>query len=307
MGDLSCPHRSETTLRRAGMPPGCADTGNRVPAGVETGEAILYNPAGVSEQTGNHPSGIHSLTGKVVLVTGSSRGIGAAIARAAADAGADVAIGYRERSEAAAEVVERIRDSGRQAVAFQADVSDPSESKRMIAEVEDSFGRIDGLVNNAGVMPSSPLLEMDDGEWDSVLRTNLFGPFYCSRAALPGMVRRGSGSIVMISSRLGQIGWPELAHYSAAKAGLLGLTKSMAREFGPQGIRVNAVAPGFTVTDMTRALVDTESGRRRLAELPSRRFPEPEDVAAAVMFLLSDAAATFHGQALNPNGGGFMQ
>ena len=103
------------------MPPGCADTGNRVPAGVETGEAILYNPAGVSEQTGNHPSGIHSLTGKVVLVTGSSRGIGAAIARAAADAGADVAIGYRERSEAAAEVVERIRDSGRQAVAFQAD------------------------------------------------------------------------------------------------------------------------------------------------------------------------------------------
>ncbi len=156
-------------------------------------------------------------------------------------------------------------------------------------------------------MPSNPLTEIRDEEWNTVLHTNLFGPFYCSRAALPGMVERGSGSIVMISSRLGQIGWPELAHYSAAKAGLLGLTKSMAREFGPQGVRVNAVAPGFTVTDMTRDIVDTESGRRRLAELPSRQFPEPSNVASAVLFLLSDAASMFHGQTLNPNGGGFMQ
>ena len=160
---------------------------------------------------------------------------------------------------------------------------------------------------NAGIMPSSPLLEMGNDEWNAVLQTNLFGPFYCSRAALPGMLQRGSGSIVMISSRLGQVGWPELAHYSASKAGLLGLTKSMAREFGSQGIRVNAVAPGFTITDMTRDIVDTESGRRRLAELPAPRFPEPEDVAAAVLFLLSDAAAAFHGQTLNPNGGGYMQ
>jgi 3-oxoacyl-[acyl-carrier protein] reductase len=121
------------------------------------------------------------------------------------------------------------------------------------------------------------------------------------------MVERGNGSIVMISSRLGQIGWPELAHYSAAKAGLLGLTKSMAREFGHQGIRVNAVAPGFTITDMTREVVDTESGQRRLAELPARRFVEPEDVAASVVFLLSDAALAYHGQTLNPNSGGFMQ
>ena len=289
------------------MPPAFDIAGNRLQPGVEGSGGILYNPTSVSERTSNHLPGIYSLTGKVVLVTGSSRGIGAAIAREAAGAGADVAIGYRERADAAAAVVKSIQEMDRNAVAFQADVSDPTESKRMIAEVEDSFGRIDGLVNNAGVMPSSPLLEMNDEEWDSVLRTNLFGPFYCSRAALPGMVQRGSGSIVMISSRLGQMGWPELAHYSAAKAGLLGLTKSMAREFGPQGIRVNAVAPGFTITDMTRDLVDTESGRRRLAELPSRRFPEPQDVAAAVLFLLSDAAALFHGQALNPNGGGFMQ
>jgi len=261
----------------------------------------------MNEHDTNHATDDHSLAGQVVLVTGGSRGIGAATARAAAKAGATIAIGYREDADAASSVVESIDETGMVARAFQADVSDPADARRMISAVEDSFGRIDGLVNNAGIMPSSPLIEMSDEEWDDVLRTDLFGPFYCSRAALPGMVQRGSGSIVMISSRLGQIGWPELAHYSAAKAGLLGLTKSMAREFGPQGIRVNAVAPGFTITDMTRDIVDTESGRRRLAELPSRRFPEPEDVAAAVVFLLTDAAALFHGQTLNPNGGGFMQ
>jgi 3-oxoacyl-[acyl-carrier protein] reductase len=249
----------------------------------------------------------HSLVGQVVLVTGGSRGIGAATARAAAEAGAAIAIGYREDANAASSVVESIRGIGGVVEAFRADVSDPAGANHLIASVEGSFGKIDGLVNNAGIMPSSPLVEMSDDEWDAVLRTNLYGPFYCSRAALPGMVQRGRGSIVMISSRLGQIGWPELAHYSAAKAGLLGLTKSMAREYGPQGVRVNAVAPGFTITDMTRDIVDTESGRRRLAELPSRRFPEPENVAAAVVFLLTDAAALFHGQTLNPNGGGFMQ
>lgn len=248
-----------------------------------------------------------SLANRVVLVTGGSRGIGAAIARAVAAAGADVAIGFLENSGAAQAVAEAVEAMGRSAAAFQADISEPDEARRMVAEVEEAFGKIDSLVNNAGVMPSSPVLEMSDEEWDEVLRTDLFGPFYCSRAVLPGMVKRGSGSIVMISSRLGQIGWPELAHYSAAKAGLLGLTKSMAREFGPRGVRVNAVAPGFTVTDMTRDLVNSESGRRRLAELPSRRFAEPEDVAASVVFLLSDAAALYQGQTLNPNGGGFMQ
>ena len=261
----------------------------------------------MNEHTTAHMADDHSLTGRIVLVTGGSRGIGAATARAAAGAGAAVGVGYRKDADAASAVVESIRESGNVAEAFQADVSDPAEARRMVSAVEDTFGRLDGLVNNAGIMPSSPLVDMSDEEWDAVLRTDLFGPFYCSRAALPGMVQRGSGSIVMISSRLGQIGWPELAHYSAAKAGLLGLTKSMAREYGPKGVRVNAVAPGFTITDMTRDIVDTESGRRRLAELPSRRFPEPENVAAAVVFLLTDAAALFHGQTLNPNGGGFMQ
>lgn len=250
---------------------------------------------------------LSSLVGKVVLVTGSSRGIGAATARDAARAGADVAVAYHEQERAAARVVADITRLGRKAAAFQADVSNPAQVSRMVSEVEGHFGGIDGLVNNAGVMPSSPTLDITDEDWDEVLRVDLYGPFYLARAVLPGMLERGSGSIVMVASRLGQIGWPELAHYSAAKAGLLGLTKSMAREFGPRGIRINAVAPGFTVTDMTRHLVDTDSGRRRLAELPSGRFPEPEDVAAAIVFLLSDAAAMFHGQTLNPNGGGFMQ
>lgn len=240
-------------------------------------------------------------------MTGGSRGIGAAIARAAAETGADVAVGFWEQATAAGSVVEDIQAMGRTAAAFGADISDPDEVRRMVAEAESTFGRIDGLVNCAGIMPSSPVVEMSDEEWDRVLRTNLFGPFYCSRAVLPGMLERGKGSIVMISSRLGQIGWPELAHYSASKAGLLGLTKSLAKEFGPRGIRVNAVAPGVTITDMTRELLESEAGQRRLDELPSRRFAEAEDVAASVVFLLSEAAAMYHGQTLNPNGGGFMQ
>lgn len=248
-----------------------------------------------------------SLADSVVLVTGGSRGIGAATARLAAAAGADIAIGYREDEAAAAAVVNEIEVLGRRATAFQADVSDPEAAARMVAEAEQAFGRIDGLVNNAGVMPSGPLLDVSDEEWERVLGINLSGPFYCSRAALPGMVERGSGAIVMISSRLGQIGWPELPHYSAAKAGLLGLTKSMAREFGPRGIRVNAVAPGFTITDMTAGVVDTDSAKQRLAELPATRFAQPEDVAASVVFLLSDDAAAYFGQTLNPNSGGFMQ
>jgi 3-oxoacyl-[acyl-carrier protein] reductase len=250
---------------------------------------------------------VFSLSGKVVVVTGGSRGIGAAIAKAVGAADGDVAVGYLENAAAAASVVATIEETGRRAAAFQADLSDPDQARRMVTEVHDRFGRIDGLVNNAGVMPSSSALEMSDEEWDLVLRTNLSAPFYCTRAVLPSMLAHNSGSIVMISSRLGQIGWPELAHYSAAKAGLLGLTKSLAREYGPQGIRVNAVAPGVTVTDMTREVVEGEVGRRRLAELPARRFAQPEDVAQTVVFLLSNAASLYFGQTLNPNGGGFMQ
>jgi 3-oxoacyl-[acyl-carrier protein] reductase len=176
----------------------------------------------------------------------------------------------------------------------------------MVEAVIDRFGKIDALVNNAGVMPESRVLDMSLQEWKDVIDVDLTGAFLCSRAVLPGMLERGSGAIVMIASRLGQIGFAGVAHYAAAKAGLLGLVKSLAKEVGPEGVRVNAVAPGVTVTDMTTDIVEGEVGRRRLAELPAGRFATPAEVAATVVFLLTDAAALYHGQTLNPNGGGHM-
>jgi 3-oxoacyl-[acyl-carrier protein] reductase len=179
-------------------------------------------------------------------------------------------------------------------------------AREMVASVEREMGRVDALVNNAGVMPETPFLEISDEEWDRVIAVDLSAAFACSQAVVPGMLARGGGSIVMISSRLGQIGWPGVAHYAAAKAGLLGLTKSLAREFGPRGIRVNAVAPGPTITGMSTEMLTGESGKRRVADIPAGRFARPEDIADTVMFLLSEAASMYHGQTLGPNGGGHM-
>lgn len=242
----------------------------------------------------------------VLLVTGASRGIGAAIARAAATNGFDVAVGYADWEDGAAAVIADIAAAGGAGVALQADIADGTTARRLVAMAEDALGPLDGVVNNAGIMPETPFLEIDPDEWDRVIATDLSAVFHICQAAIPGMVARGSGAIVNISSRLGQIGWPHLAHYSAAKAGLLGLTKSLAREFGPAGIRVNAVAPGVTETDMTREVVQGETGRKRMAELPAGRFAQPSDIAASVLFLLSDAASMYHGQTLGPNGGGYM-
>jgi 3-oxoacyl-[acyl-carrier protein] reductase len=247
-----------------------------------------------------------ALDGQVVLVTGASRGIGAAIATACAQAGADVAVGYVTDHAGAAESVEAVRGLGREAQAFRADVSDPEQVQAMIDVVLDRFGRIDALVNNAGVMQERRVVDMTVEEWRRVIDVDLTGAFLCSKAVLARMLERGTGSIVMISSRLGQIGFAGVAHYAAAKAGVLALTKSLAKEVGPSGIRVNAVAPGVTVTDMTSEVTQGEVGQRRLAELPAGRFATAEEVAASVVFLLSDAAVLYHGQTLNPNGGGYM-
>jgi 3-oxoacyl-[acyl-carrier protein] reductase len=246
------------------------------------------------------------LANRVTLVTGASSGIGAAIALAVAAAGSDVGVAYQGEAERADEVVTRIRQAGRRAQAFAADLADPSQARAMVGSVEQAFGRVDGMVNNAGIMPETGFLEISDEEWDRVIRTDLGSAFACTQAVLPGMVERGSGAVVMISSRLGQIGWPRLAHYAAAKAGMLGLIKSLAREFGPAGIRVNAVAPGVTITEMSASAATGDEGRRRLSEIPAGRFATPEDVAATVVFLLSDQASMYHGQTLCPNGGGFM-
>jgi 3-oxoacyl-[acyl-carrier protein] reductase len=247
-----------------------------------------------------------SLAGRLVLVTGASRGIGAAIARRAARAGADVAVAFYEQAAEAEAVAEQVRACGVRAGTFGADLSDPAAARAMVARVQDELGPIHGLVNNAGIMPESPFLEISDEEWNRVLSTDLTGAFACSQAVLPGMLEQGSGAIVMISSRLGQIGFAGVAHYAAAKAALIALAKSIAREFGSQGIRANSIAPGVVVTDMGAQVMDGEVGRKRMAELPLGRFGTPEEIAESAVFLLSDASSLFLGQTLNPNAGGFM-
>lgn len=247
-----------------------------------------------------------SLAGRVVLVTGSSQGIGAAVAARAAEGGATVAVHYRANAEGADRTVDRVRAAGGDAEAFGADVTDGDQAVRLVHRVLDRFGRIDGLVNNAGRTQVGPFLGITPEEWDLVIRTDLSAPFHTCRAVLPSMLERGSGSIVNIGSRLAHMGVPETAAYSAAKAGVIGLTRSLAREFGPKGIRVNAVSPGVTVTEMTADMVDTDRGRERLRDMPVGRFAQPEEIAEAVVFLLSDAASMFLGQTLQPNGGGYM-
>jgi 3-oxoacyl-[acyl-carrier protein] reductase len=247
-----------------------------------------------------------SLADRVVLVTGSSRGIGAEVAAKAAAEGATVAVHYRQSREGAERTLARVRAAGADGDCFAADLGDGAEAERLVAGVIDRFGRIDGLVNNAGRTQVGPFLEIDPVAWDAIIRTDLTAAFHTIRAALPSMVERGSGSIVNIASRLGQVGVTETAAYSAAKAGLIGLTRSLAREFGTRGIRINAVAPGVTLTEMTTDLIDTEAGRARLRDMALGRFGRADEVAEAVIFLLSDRASLFTGQTLNPNSGGYM-
>jgi 3-oxoacyl-[acyl-carrier protein] reductase len=247
-----------------------------------------------------------ALAGRVVLVTGSSRGIGAEVAVKAAADGATVAVHYHRSRDGAERTLGRVREAGADGDAFAADLRDGDEAQALVEAVLARFGRIDGLVNNAGLTQVGPFLGLEPDEWDAVIATDLTAAYRTCRSALPSMAERGSGSIVNIASRLGQMGIAESAAYSAAKAGLIGLTRSLAREFGPAGVRINAVAPGFTITEMTADLAETETGRRRLADMPLGRFGRADEVADAVLFLLSDASSLFTGQTLNPNAGGYM-
>jgi len=238
-----------------------------------------------------------SLDGKVALVTGGSRGIGAAISRELAKAGANVALNYRSGQEAADEIANEV--SG---LAIQADVSNPQDVQALIERVEGELGDIDALVNNAGVTRDTLIARMTDDDWQTVIDTNLSGTFNTSRAVSRKMLRRRAGSIVNLSSVVGVHGNPGQANYAASKAGIIGLTKALARELGSRGVRVNAIAPGYISTELTDVLNDEQRGLI-LQNTPLGRLGEPEDVAGAVRFLCSDEAAFITGEVLLVDGG----
>ncbi|MFQ5846860.1 MAG: 3-oxoacyl-[acyl-carrier-protein] reductase [Candidatus Methylomirabilales bacterium] len=245
------------------------------------------------------------LKGRVAVVTGGSRGIGRAIASALAGEGADVAINYQQNEAAAQEVARAIQGTGRGAETFQADVSDPAQVLRMRDAILQRFERVDILVNNAGMNRDKSFAKMDHQTWKAVLSVDLDGAFNCTKAFLPGMTARGYGRIINISSIVGQIGNYGQANYAAAKAALLGLTKTLAKEFAPEGITVNAVAPGFIETEMVARIRD-DLKKRILARIPLRRFGRPEDVGKAVVFLASEDASYVTGHVLNVNGGMYV-
>jgi 3-oxoacyl-[acyl-carrier protein] reductase len=242
-------------------------------------------------------NGFGSLDGKIALVTGGSRGIGAAISRELAKAGAKVALNYRAGQEAADEVAGEIGG-----LAVRADVSKPEEVQALIERVEGELGDIDALVNNAGLTRDTLIARMTDDDWQTVIDTNLRGTFNTSRAVSRKMLRRRAGSIVNLSSVVGVRGNPGQANYAASKAGIIGLTKALARELGSRGVRVNAIAPGYISTELTDVLND-EQRRLILQNTPLGRLGEPEDVARAVRFLCSDEAAFITGEVLLVDGG----
>ena len=243
-----------------------------------------------------------SLQGKVALITGGSRGIGAAVAQTLATAGAAVAVCARN-GEAAAATASAIAAQGGQALGVTADVSRAEDAERLVKACLERFGRLDILVNNAGITRDGLVLRMKDGDWSDVLAVNLNGAFYCARAALRVILKqKQSGRIINIGSVVGSMGNAGQANYVTSKAGLIGLTKALAREVAARGVTVNLVAPGFIETDMTANLPDAVKETYR-GQIPLGRFGTAADVAAAVAFLASDGAAYITGQVIHVNGG----
>jgi 3-oxoacyl-[acyl-carrier protein] reductase len=238
----------------------------------------------------------------VALVTGASRGIGAACARALAAAGFDVGVGYASDAEGAAATMAAVEAAGRRAHVHAADVADEAQAAGLVEAVEETLGPLDALVLNAGITRDGLAVRMSADDWGAVIDTNLTGAFFTARPALRGMLRRRAGSIVAVSSIVGVTGNPGQANYAAAKAGLIGLVRALAREVGPRGVRVNAVAPGYIATGMTAGLSD-EQRDAILGATPLGRLGEPEDVAGAVAFLCSEDAAFVTGAVLSVDGG----
>jgi len=246
-----------------------------------------------------------ALAGQVALVTGGSRGIGRAIALRLAAAGATVVVNYRENAPAAEETVRLIAAAGGRACAARFDVGDAEAVRVGVQNIVDEHGRLDLLVNNAGLAVDALLLRLKEEDWERVLRTNLTGVFHCTKAAVRAMVRARYGRIVNLTSVVAEMGNAGQAAYAAAKAGVIGLTKSLAREVAARGITVNAVAPGLVETDMTAGLDDRQRSFYTNV-IPAGRIATPEDVAAAVAFLASPEAGYITGQVLHVNGGLYM-
>ncbi|MCI7477362.1 MAG: 3-oxoacyl-[acyl-carrier-protein] reductase [Selenomonadales bacterium] len=245
------------------------------------------------------------LEGKTALVTGASRGIGKAIALRLAKEGANIAINFAGNVAAAEEVKAAIEADGGKAILVQADVSDSAAVDAMVKTVVDTFGGIDILVNNAGITRDGLLMRMKEEDWDAVLNTNLKSIFLCTKAVSKLMMKKRSGRIVNMSSVVGVNGNAGQANYSAAKAGAIGFTKSMAKELAGRGITVNAIAPGFIQTDMTAVL--PEAVKESMAKsIPLGRLGAPEDIAGTVLFLVSDCASYITGQVINVDGGMVM-
>jgi 3-oxoacyl-[acyl-carrier protein] reductase len=247
---------------------------------------------------------VSSTSSRVALVTGAGSGIGRAIAEKLAKEGERVVVNDLNGA-VADEVVARIKESGGRAAAAPGDVSDTEDVQRIVAAAREAFGSPEILVNNAGFLQQKRFVDLTVEDFDRMIAVHLRGTFLCTHTVLPEMLSRGSGIIVNIASQLGQIGGVELCHYSAAKAGIIGLTKSLAREVSAQGVRVNAVAPGPINTELVLGL-SNEWRRNKAAELPLGRFGEPWEVAETVAFLVSDGAALYVGQTLGPNSGDVM-
>lgn len=242
------------------------------------------------------------LTGKTALVTGATRGIGRAIALKFASEGADIAFTYRSQHEAARTLVEEIEAMGVRVKAYTSDAADFAQAHEVVEDVKATFGRIDILVNNAGITKDGLMMRMDEAQWDAVIDTNLKSAFNFIHACTPIMARQRGGSMINMSSVVGVSGNAGQCNYSASKAGLIGLTKSIAKEMGPRGIRANCIAPGFIGTDMTEAL--PENIRQEWEkQIPLRRAGKPEDVAGVALFLASDMSVYVTGQVINCCGG----
>ena len=244
-----------------------------------------------------------TFSGRAALVTGATRGIGRAIALELARRGADVAFNYAQSAEAAEVLKSEIEASGVRAFATQCDVASTDAAAEMVKQVKDAFGRVDFLVNNAGITRDNLILRMKEEDWDSVINTNLKGAWNFSRAALRHMLKNeGGGSVLNISSISGVVGMTGQSNYSASKAGMIGLTKALAREVASRNVSINALALGLVATDMSQALDETYR-QKLLEQIPMKRFAEPGEVARIACFLLSDEARYITGQVIQADGG----